>query len=104
MLPAVGRRPRCRPSQTAAIWRRSLAIRRHPNEESRSPNIYIRADGARLAVLVAALADGLLSLDVGATFPLADAATALQGAVTGKAAGATVLTLEDISSDAVDHK
>jgi len=53
---------------------------------------------------VAALADGLLSLHVGATFPLADAATALQGAVTGRAAGATVLTLEGISSDAADHK
>jgi NADPH:quinone reductase-like Zn-dependent oxidoreductase len=63
-------------------------------------NIYVRADGARLADLVAALADGLLSLHVGATFPLADAATALQGAVTGRAAGATVLTLEGISSEA----
>jgi NADPH:quinone reductase-like Zn-dependent oxidoreductase len=57
-------------------------------------NIYVRADGARLAALVAALADGLLSLHVGATFPLAEAATALHGAVTGHAAGATVLTLE----------
>jgi hypothetical protein len=53
---------------------------------------------------VAALAGGLLSLDVGATFPLAEAATALQGAVTGRAAGATVLTLEEISRDAADHK
>ena len=53
---------------------------------------------------MAALADGLLSLHVGATFPLADAATALQGAITGRAAGATVLTLEGISSDAADHK
>ncbi len=67
-------------------------------------NIYIRAGGARLAVLVAALADGLLSLHVGATFPLADAAAALQGAVSGRAAGATVLTLVGISSDAADHK
>ena len=66
-------------------------------------NIYVRADGARLAVLVAALADGLLSLHVGATFSLADAATALQGAVTGRTAGATVLSLEGISSDAPDH-
>ena len=67
-------------------------------------NVYVRADGARLAALVAALADGLLSLHVGATFPLAEAATALQGAVSGRAAGATVLTLEGISSDAADHK
>jgi hypothetical protein len=51
---------------------------------------------------VAALADGLLSLRVGATFPLAEAATALQGAVTGRAAGATVLTLEGISSEATE--
>jgi hypothetical protein len=67
-------------------------------------NIYVRADGARLAALVAALADGPLSLHVGATFALADAATALQGAVTDRASGATVLTLEEISSDAAGHK
>jgi NADPH:quinone reductase-like Zn-dependent oxidoreductase len=67
-------------------------------------NIYVRADGARLAALVTALADGLLSLHVGATFPLADAAAALQGAVAGRAAGATVLTLEEISSHATDQR
>jgi NADPH:quinone reductase-like Zn-dependent oxidoreductase len=61
-------------------------------------NIYVRADGPRLAVLVAAFAEGLLSLHVGATLPLADAAAALQRAVTGRA-GATVLTLEAISSE-----
>jgi NADPH:quinone reductase-like Zn-dependent oxidoreductase len=57
-------------------------------------DVYVRAGGARLAALVAALADGLLSLQVAATLPLAQAATALQGAVAGRAAGATVLTLE----------
>jgi hypothetical protein len=57
-------------------------------------DVYVRPDGARLAALVAALANGLLSLHVGATFPLAEAATALQGAVTGRAGGASVLTLE----------
>jgi NADPH:quinone reductase-like Zn-dependent oxidoreductase len=67
------------------------------------PASFNARSGARLADLVAALADGLLSLHVGATFALADAATALQGAVTGRAAGATVLTLEGISSDAADH-
>ncbi|HEU5476251.1 MAG TPA: NADP-dependent oxidoreductase [Gaiellaceae bacterium] len=56
-------------------------------------NIYVEADGERLAALAEALEDGLLSLTVGARFALADAATALQGAVTGRAAGATVLTL-----------
>jgi NADPH:quinone reductase-like Zn-dependent oxidoreductase len=54
-------------------------------------DVYVRADGARLSTLVAALADGLLSLRVAATLPLADAATALEDAVTGRAAGATVL-------------
>jgi hypothetical protein len=44
--------------------------------------------------MVAALADGLLSLQVAATLPLAQAAMALQGAAAGRAAGATVLTLE----------
>ena len=67
-------------------------------------DVYVRADGARLAALVATLAQGLLSLHVAATRPLAEAATALQGAVAGRAAGASVLTLVDISSDAADHK
>jgi NADPH:quinone reductase-like Zn-dependent oxidoreductase len=56
--------------------------------------VYVRADGARLAALVAALADGLLSLHVGATFPLAEAATALRAAASGRASGASVLTLQ----------
>jgi NADPH:quinone reductase-like Zn-dependent oxidoreductase len=55
--------------------------------------LYVRADGSRLAALVAALAEGLLSLHVAATLPLAEAARALQGAVACRAAGATVLTL-----------
>ena len=37
------------------------------------------------------------SLNVGARFALAEAATALQGAVTGRAAGATILTLDQNS-------
>ena len=56
-------------------------------------DVYVRADGVRLAELVAALADGLLSVRVGATLPLAEAATALQTAVAGRASGASVLTL-----------
>ena len=56
-------------------------------------DVYVRADGARLAALVAALGDGLLSLRVAATLPLADAASALEDAVTGRAAGANVLCL-----------
>ena len=48
-------------------------------------SVYVEADGARLAALAEALKDGLLSLNVGAIFALADAATALQGAATGRA-------------------
>jgi NADPH:quinone reductase-like Zn-dependent oxidoreductase len=57
-------------------------------------DVYVRPDGARLARLVAALANGQLSLGVAATRPLAEAATALQDAVAGRVAGASVLTLE----------
>jgi NADPH:quinone reductase-like Zn-dependent oxidoreductase len=57
-------------------------------------NIYVEGNGERLAALAEALEDGLLSLNVGARFPLAQAAPALQGTVTGRAAGATVLTLD----------
>jgi NADPH:quinone reductase-like Zn-dependent oxidoreductase len=55
-------------------------------------DVYVEADGARLAALAGPLEFGLLSLDVGATFGLSDAANALRGAVTGRVAGATVLT------------
>ena len=57
-------------------------------------NVYVEADGERLAALTEALKDGLLSLNVGARFALADAATALEGAVTSRAGVATVLTLD----------
>jgi NADPH:quinone reductase-like Zn-dependent oxidoreductase len=57
-------------------------------------DVYVHADGARLAELVGGLADGQLSLHVAATLPLADAATALQSAATGHATGAMVLALD----------
>jgi NADPH:quinone reductase-like Zn-dependent oxidoreductase len=57
-------------------------------------DVYVRGDGARLAELVAALADEILSLHVAATLPLAEAATALRDAVTGRSKGANVLTLD----------
>jgi NADPH:quinone reductase-like Zn-dependent oxidoreductase len=66
-------------------------------------DVYVRADGGRLGALVAALEEGLLSLHVVATFPLADAATALQNAITGRAGGATVLTLGAISTKAATY-
>src|SRR5262245_30084746 len=54
-------------------------------------DIYVRADGVRLAALAAALAGGLVSLHVGAAFPLSEAAAALERAVSGASAGATAL-------------
>src|SRR5438477_7779193 len=56
-------------------------------------DVYVRADGARLAALVATLAEGQLSLHVGATRPLVEAASALEDAVAGRASGASVLML-----------
>jgi NADPH:quinone reductase-like Zn-dependent oxidoreductase len=64
----------------------------------RVSDVYIRADGTRLATLAEALADGLLSLRVAATLPLEDAATGLDDAVAGRAAGATVLVPHGSSS------
>jgi NADPH:quinone reductase-like Zn-dependent oxidoreductase len=57
-------------------------------------DVYVQADGARLGGLVGALAEGLLSLHVAATLPPADAGRALQGAVAGRVAGASVLMLQ----------
>lgn len=56
-------------------------------------DVYVRPDGAQLAALVAALADRSLSLHLGETFPLTEAAVALHAASTGHASGATVLML-----------
>jgi NADPH:quinone reductase-like Zn-dependent oxidoreductase len=53
-------------------------------------DVYVRADGAALAVLATALDEGLLSLDVAARLPLTDAAAALDSAVSGRG-GAIVL-------------
>jgi NADPH:quinone reductase-like Zn-dependent oxidoreductase len=61
-------------------------------------DVYVEADGARLAALVTALADGALSLHVAATLPLAEAAAALEDVVAGRAAGATVLTPKAITN------
>jgi hypothetical protein len=61
-------------------------------------DVYVRADGARLAALVTALAEGPLSLHVAATLPLADAGRALQGVVAGHVAGASVLMLNEAGS------
>jgi NADPH:quinone reductase-like Zn-dependent oxidoreductase len=57
-------------------------------------DVYIQADGARLGALTAALAEGLLSLEVAKAFPLTDAGAALEEAAAGHAAGAVVLTLQ----------
>jgi len=57
-------------------------------------DVYVQADGERLARLARELADGRLSLQVGATYPLAEAATALEQVVAGRVAGAGVLTVK----------
>jgi NADPH:quinone reductase-like Zn-dependent oxidoreductase len=56
-------------------------------------NVYVEADGPRLAGLVSALADGRLSLQVAATFRLRDAAAALQAASIGGLGGAIVIVM-----------
>src|SRR6266568_446026 len=48
-------------------------------------DVYVRSDGTRLAAMVAALAKGQLSLQIAATFPLAEAAAALETSVSGRA-------------------
>jgi NADPH:quinone reductase-like Zn-dependent oxidoreductase len=53
-------------------------------------DVYVRADGAALAELATALEQGALSVHVAARLPLTDAATALDGAVSGRP-GAVVL-------------
>ena len=57
-------------------------------------DVYVRADGERLTELARELAEGTLSLRVGATYPLAEAANALEGVLAGKVAGAGVLTVK----------
>jgi NADPH:quinone reductase-like Zn-dependent oxidoreductase len=57
-------------------------------------DVYVQADGERLAALARELAAGTLSIQVGATYPLAEAATALEGVVAGRVAGASVLTVK----------
>ena len=70
------------------------AVAAPPERGVEVTDVYVQADGARLARLVAALADGRLSLHVAARRPLAQAATALQDAVAGRASGASVLMLQ----------
>jgi NADPH:quinone reductase-like Zn-dependent oxidoreductase len=57
-------------------------------------DVYVRADGSSLAALVTAIAEGVIRLHVGNTCPLTGAASALAGAVAGRASGASVLMLD----------
>ncbi len=82
--------------QAVATGGRLVTITGDPPRPERSvkvADVYVQPDGAHLAALAEALANGLLSFDVAATFPLADAATALDRAVAG-AGGAMVLVLD----------
>src|SRR5215211_786283 len=87
--------------QTVAAGGRLATITGDPPPSERGvevADVYVRADGARLAALVETLAHGRLSLHVAATRPLAEAAAALQDAVAGRASGASVLTLQQSPS------
>jgi NADPH:quinone reductase-like Zn-dependent oxidoreductase len=63
-------------------------------------DVYVRPDGKRLAELATALAEGVLTLHGAATLPLAEAATALQDAVSGRDGGARVLAIRPNSETA----
>lgn len=54
-------------------------------------NVYVRPDATQLAELSALLGDGRLTLSVGAVLPLAEAATALEHAISGTKGGPVVL-------------
>ncbi|WP_433286458.1 NADP-dependent oxidoreductase [Pseudonocardia sp. CA-142604] len=54
-------------------------------------DVYVRPDAAQLEELCMLLGDGRLRLSVGAALPLADAATALERAMTGANGGPVVL-------------
>ena len=79
--------------QTVADGGRLATITGDPPAPERGvavADVYVRADGAELAVLATALEQGLLSVHIAARLPLTDAAAALDGAVSGRA-GAIVL-------------
>jgi NADPH:quinone reductase-like Zn-dependent oxidoreductase len=87
--------------QTVAAGGRLATITGDPPPPERGvevTDVYVRADGARLGALVETLAQGRLSLHLAATRQLAEAATALQDAVAGRASGAIVLMLQQSPS------
>ena len=61
-------------------------------------DVYVRADGARLAALVEHSRKGCSRSTSRRHVPLAEAATALQDAVAGRASGAIVLMLQQSPS------
>ena len=75
---------------------RLVTITSDPPAEERGitvSSVYVRPDGDRLAVLAALLGDGSLTVPVGATYMLEDAAIALARAMSGSLGGAAVLML-----------
>jgi NADPH:quinone reductase-like Zn-dependent oxidoreductase len=90
--------------QAATAWRavvdggRLATITGDPPPADRDVTIvdvYVRADGPRLAGLATSLAEGLLSLEVARPLPLAEAAAALERAVGERSGGATVLAVRE---------
>ncbi|WIX76651.1 NADP-dependent oxidoreductase [Amycolatopsis carbonis] len=59
-------------------------------------DVYVRPDATQLAELCALLGDGRLTMSVGAVLPLADAATALERAVSGAKGGPGVLQVRPV--------
>ncbi|MET7992785.1 NADP-dependent oxidoreductase [Amycolatopsis sp. NPDC005232] len=57
-------------------------------------DVYVRPDATQLAELCALLGDGRLTVSVGAALPLAEAATALERAVSGVKGGPVVLQVK----------
>jgi NADPH:quinone reductase-like Zn-dependent oxidoreductase len=63
-----------------------------PSERDiRVVNVYVRSDGDQLGLLAAALAEGKLHVDIGASYPLTRAAGALAQALKGGGGAAVVV-------------
>jgi NADPH:quinone reductase-like Zn-dependent oxidoreductase len=81
--------------QAVADGGRLATITSDPPDQERDikvSTVYVRPDAPQLASLVALLADGHLSLDIGPTFPMTEAGVALERAAEGGQGGAVVLT------------
>jgi NADPH:quinone reductase-like Zn-dependent oxidoreductase len=82
--------------RAVATGGRLATITGDPPESERGvaiSNVYVRPDGRQLSTLVALLADGTLRFEASTAHGLADAATALAEAVSGRIDGPVVISL-----------